>query len=201
MSAEKPGAKYELMYWPLPFRGCFVSYLFAYRDVPLIEISDFEEISDRMHRPPGEQAVPFMGPPTLHNRDTGQTLSQMPAIVLHVSRELGMMPQDPFDMAIGLKVLMDCNDILMEICRYNGSIMWERDAWVEFRSQRFPRWLGILEESLERGFFGQKTVTFADIGVYALLGNMTRCLPQLDSDVVAHAPGTHALCERIGSEP
>ncbi len=196
-----PEATYELLYWPLPFRGCFVSYLFAYRGVPLLEITDFDEISHRKNLPPGRQAIPFMGPPTLRNRETGRTLSQMPAIVLYVSRELDLMPREPFDVAVNMKILMDCNDILMEICRYNGSSMWNQEAWTEFRHQRFPRWLGILEESLQRGLFGQETVTFADIAVYALLGNMTRCLPQLDSDVVANAPGTHALCRKIGSEP
>ena len=48
---------------------------------------------------------------------------------------------------------------------------------------------------------GRDTVTFADIGVFALLGNMTRCLPQLDADLIEHAPGIHALCSKIGSKP
>ena len=192
--------KFELYYWPLPFRGCFVSYLFAYRDVPLLEITDFEDIQASMSRHPSEQEVPFIGPPVLRNRESGQALSQMPAIVLYASRELDLLPDEPFDAAMCMKVLMDCNDILMEICRYNGSMMWEREQWVEFRSQRFPRWLGILEESLDRGFLGGDSVSFADIGVYALLGNMTRCLPQLDADVKTHAPGVHALCQRIGSK-
>ena len=193
--------RYELYYWPLPFRGCFVSYLFAYRDVPLLEISDYEEIRTRMSLDPGEQDVPFTGPPVLRNRESGEALSQMPAIVLHAARELDLLPGDPFAAAMSMKVLMDCNDILTEICRYNGSMMWEREQWTEFRSQRLPRWLSILEESLRRGFLGQDSATFADIGVYALLGNMTRCLPQLDVDVADHAPAIHALCRTIGSTP
>ena len=154
-----------------------------------------------MGSPPSEQDLPFMGPPVLRNRESGQSLSQMPAIVLHVSAELDLLPDDPFDLAMSMKVLMDCNDILMEICRYNGSIMWEREKWIEFRTQRLPRWLAILEESLHRGYLGRERVTFADIGVFALLGNMTRCLPQLDLDLLEHAPGIHALCQRIGSRP
>lgn len=201
MTQDVADARYELLYWPLPFRGCFVSYLFAFRDVPLLEVSDFDEISGHMNRDPGEQDVPFMGPPTLRDRETGRTLSQMPAIVLYVSRELRLLPEDPFDVAVNLKVLMDCNDILMEICRYNGSFMWEREAWTEFRSRRFPHWLAILEASLTRGLFGHGSVTFADISVFALIGNMTRCLPELEADVCAIAPGVHALCQRIGSEP
>ena len=118
-----PHPKYELYYWPLPFRGCFVSYLFAYRDVPLLEVSGYDDIIERMSQHPSAQAVPFMGPPVLLDRESGQALSQTPAIVLYVSRELDLMPEDSFDVAMSMKTLMDCNDILMEICRYNGSIM------------------------------------------------------------------------------
>jgi glutathione S-transferase len=201
MSSEFSQARFQLYYWPLPFRGCFVSYLFAYRDVPLLEVAEFEEIGNLKGRHPGEQDVPFMGPPVLRDLETGRSLSQMPAIVLYVSRELNLMPEDPFDVAMCMKVLMDCNDVLMEICRYNGSTMWGREEWNEFRSQRFPRWLAIFEESLERGFFGADPVSFADIGVFALFGNMTRCLPELEADLLDHAPGVHALCQTVESKP
>jgi glutathione S-transferase len=100
-----------------------------------------------------------------------------------------------------MKILMDCNDVLMEVSRYNGSTMWEHEEWKEFRLQRLPRWLDIFEESLQRGFVGKDLASFADIGVYALFGNMTRCLPELEADVLSRAPGIHALCQKIGSEP
>lgn len=201
MSVKASQPKFQLYYWPLPFRGCFVSYLFAYRDVPLQEVADFEEIGKLKNQDPGEQDIPFMGPPVLRDLETDRALSQMPAIVLYVARELDLMPDDSFDQAMCMKVLMDCNDVLMEICRYNGSSMWEREEWKEFRSQRLPRWLAIFEESLKRGFVGRDSVSFADIGVYALFGNMTRCLEDLEADVLSRAPGIHALCQEIGSEP
>ncbi len=201
MSSAQSQSRFQLYYWPLPFRGCFVSYLFAYRDVPLLEVADFDEIGKLKGLPPSEQAIPFMGPPVLRDLATGRSLSQMPAIVLHVAQELGLMPRDPFDVAMSMKVLMDCNDVLMEVCRYNGSSMWEHEEWVEFRHQRLPRWLGIFEESLRRGIFGRDPVSFADIGVYALFGNMTRCLPDLEADLAEGAPGVHAHCQAIGSQP
>jgi len=201
MSSTQPQPRFQLYYWPLPFRGCFVSYLFAFRNIPLLEETDFEENRILKSLAPSEQKIPFMGPPVLRDLESGRTLSQMPAIVLYVSHELGLMPDDPFDVAMCMKVLMDCNDLLMEICRYNGSIMWEREQWTEFRSQRLPRWLDIFEESLKRGTIGTDPVSFADIGVFALFGNMARCLPQLEADVRDRAPGIHALCQRIGSEP
>jgi glutathione S-transferase len=193
--------RFKLDYWPIPFRGCFVSYLFAYRGVPLTNAADFDDIERLRSPPPREQLIPFMGPPVLTDRQTGRVLSQMPAIVLYVADELDLKPQESFDQAMAMKVLMDCNDVLMEICRYNGSSMWTREEWTAFRSKRLPRWLAIFEESLRRGHIGRDTVTFADIGVFALFGNMMRCLPELEPDVHAHAPGIHALCETIGAQP
>jgi len=199
MSAPKP--RFHLYYWPIAFRGCFVSYLFAYRGVPLLETADFDEIGELMNQGPAEQPIPFVGPPLLVDRETGQALSQMPAIVLYASRELDLLPDDPFEQATGLKVLMDCNDVLMEICRYNGSMMWARADWVAFRSARLPRWMAVFEAAVSRGDVGGDPVTFADIGVYALWGNMIRCLPELEGDLQTHAPDIHALCQRIGAQP
>ena len=201
MPSKTSEPRFQLYYWPIPFRGCFISYLFAYRDVPLLEEASLEEISNLKSRHPSEQDIPFMGPPVLRDLESGRTLSQMPAIVLYVSHELDFMPEDPFDVAMCMKVLMDCNDVLMEICRYNGSIMWARKEWTQFRSQRFPRWLQIFEASLERDCIGKDSVSFADIGVFALFGNMIRCLPELEADLLTHTPGTHALCKKIGSQP
>ncbi len=201
MQSRTSEARFRLYYWPIPFRGCFVSYLFAYRDVPLLEESDFEAIQKLKSLHPGEQDIPFMGPPVLQDLESGRSLSQMPAIVLYASDTLGLMPEDPFDVAMCMKVLMDCNDVLMEICRYNGSTMWVREDWLEFRSRRFPRWLRIFEESLKRDAIGKDEVSFADIGVFALFGNMSRCLPELEADILDRAPGIHALCQRLGSKP
>ena len=77
--------------------------------------------------------------------------------------------------------------------------MWERETWARFRSHRLPCWLDIFEESLKRGFLGNDPVSFADIAVFALFGNMTRCLPELEADLLNRAPGVHAHCQRIGS--
>ncbi|MEM9404129.1 MAG: glutathione S-transferase family protein [Pseudomonadota bacterium] len=193
--------RFHLYYWPIPFRGCFVSYLFAYRDVPLRQTAGFDEIRAMQNTALSEQPVPFVGPPILQDLQTGQTLSQMPAIVLYASHELDLLPSDSYEQALAMKVLMDCNDVLMEICRYNGSMMWEREAWLRFRGERLPYWLELFDESLRRGHVGTANVSFADIGVHALFGNMMRCLPALEPDVREHAPGIHRHCARIGGSP
>lgn len=199
MSSKMSEPRFKLYYWPLPFRGSFISYLFAYRDVPLLEERDFDAIRKLWNQHPGEQPIPFMGPPVLVDLASDRALSQVPAIVLYVSRELDLLPEEPFELAMSIKILMDCNDLLMEICRYNGSAMWVREEWIEFRAKRFSRWLAIFEQSLERGYLGGDPVSFADIGVFALFGTMARCLPELDADLLEHAPGIHGLCRKIGS--
>lgn len=201
MSSQQSRPGYCLYYWPIPFRGCFVSYLFAYRGVALLEESGLEENQALRSREPQDQDIPYMGPPVLRDLEAVRSLSQMPAIVVYVARELDLMPEDPFDAAMGLKTLMDCNDVMMEICRYNGSMMWEREAWLEFRSERLPRWMRIFEESLKRGYIDNDPVSFADIAVFALFGNMTRCLPELEADLLEHAPGVHAHCLKVGAKP
>lgn len=170
-----PDAKYKLHYWPLPFRRCFITYLFAYRDEPLQLVSDLEENLELKEQPPEKQSIPYMGPPVLTELESGFSISQMPAIVPYVSKDLGLLPDNPIDLAMAMKVLMDCNDVLMEICRYNGSYMWDRDTWTEFRSKRLPRWMHIFEEGIQRAHFGQVPYHFGDIAVYALFGNMARC--------------------------
>jgi glutathione S-transferase len=201
MTAPQPQPEFQLVYWPCSFRGCFISYLFAYRGVPLLEESDLATIERMKDQPPAEQDIPFMGPPVLRELSTGRTLSQMPAIVLWAAPTLDLLPEDPFDVAMGMKVLMDCNDVLMEICRYNGTSMWTREEWRAFRSQRLTRWLQIFESSLARGAVAKGPVDFADIAVYALFGNMMRCLPALVPDVLAHAPRIHALCRELAAHP
>ncbi|MEM1082273.1 MAG: hypothetical protein AAGH65_11890 [Pseudomonadota bacterium] len=200
MPSQTSEADFELYYWPLPFRSCFITYLFAYRDAPLMEVREFDAIEALRHQLVDEQPIPLMGPPMLRDRRTGLVLSQMPAIVLHVSRALDLLPESDDEFAMGMKILMDCNDVLMEICRYNGSSMWAHEDWIEFRTQRFPRWLSLFEALHRRGHIGQSSVYFADIAVYALFGNMIRCLPELEQDLLTHAPRIHAHCEWLARQ-
>ena len=56
-------------------------YLFAFRDVPLLQENDYDVIAELKNRQPCDQDVPFMGPPVLRDTGSGRSLSQMPAIV------------------------------------------------------------------------------------------------------------------------
>ena len=193
--------RYKLTYWPTAFRGCFISYLLAYKDVAFEISSDMDAIIALKSMAPADQETPFMGPPLLKDLETGKTITQTPAIVLYLAHDLDLYPENMLAVAQAMKVQMDCNDVLMEICCHNGSSMWTRENWINFRQNRLPRWMTMFEEEVKRGTIGGDKVNFADIATFALFGNMIRCLEELEPDLKRHAPNVYALCEQIGKTP
>jgi len=193
--------RYKVTYWPLAFRGCFVTYLLAYADVAFAVEDDMAAIDRLKAQAVADQPTPLIGPPMLEDLETGIALNQVPAIVTYYAQSFGLAPQDPLQAARALKVLMDCNDLLMEICCYNGTSMWTREGWVQFRTERLPKWLGIFEEEIKRGTMGGDAVNFADIATCALFSPMMRCMPQLRPDLESAAPAVVALCDRIVAQP
>jgi glutathione S-transferase len=193
--------RFKLYYWPISFRGCFISYILSYFESPFVEISNFDEINSLKELPLNQQPIPFVGPPILNDLIKNKTLSQMPAIIAYLSLELEDVPKDHFQKAIETKIIMDCNDILMEISRYNGSMMWNIEAWREFRSIRLPYWMKLFEEMIHRKHLGQSSISISDLCTFALFGNMIRCLPQLQEDLLKHAPKVFHLCEKMMSIP
>lgn len=193
--------RFELIYWPIAFRGCFISYVLAYWDLPFALSSDPESIVAEQEKPPSLQSIPFMGPPVLVDHDFGKRICQTPAILLYLQSELELSAKSAYARAMTMKVVMDCNDLLMEICCANGSSMWERKAWEVFRSQRLPRWLGIFERSFADGMIGGENIGIADLVTCALLGNTARCLPELAADFKQGAPAVYAHCQSLMTKP
>lgn len=195
---------YKLYYWPAPFRGNFIRCLLEEADETYEEAS-VNEISELYSLSVEDQPLPMMAPPFLQDVEQDVFLSQMPAIVMYLSGKLGLLPQDSYKSAVCNKLVLDSNDVLIEITNYNGSMMWEREAWREFRDNRLKRWLEIFEETgrtfglnAESGYMlGGDQISTADIVTYALWGTMIRCLPELRADCREHAPYVLNLCQRI----
>lgn len=193
--------RFELVYWPIAFRGCFISYVLAYWDVPFVENADHAVIVADQHKDPSEQAIPCMGPPVLVDHEAGLRICQTPAILQYLASELQLAPEQAYARAMEMKVIMDCNDLLMELCCSNGSRMWEEEAWRVFRSKRLPRWLGIFEQSMAQGFIAGQEIRIADVVTCALLGNMGRCLPELVPDLKRGAPALFGHCQSLMAKP
>ena len=147
-------------------------------------------------------------PPYLHDVNTDLWVSQTPAIVSHLARKHELLPKDSDLICIAEKCLNDCQDLLAEITRHNGSTLWtDREEFKACFSPggRIYKWLLILEATAARhgsltadsGFFVGDTATFADTSVCACLGNMKRCLPQLGPWLMTGAPMVMALVDRM----
>ena len=134
-------SEYTFYYWPIPFRGNFVTSIFHYSGTPYVEgkVSELMQLKNADPSDPEAKAI-FMAPPLLHDKEMDLYVSQMPAIVFHLGRKFKMMPPDNL-VTIGEKIILDCNDVLAEISRNNGSKMWEeKENWDEFIGGRFTKW-------------------------------------------------------------
>jgi glutathione S-transferase len=134
-------SEYTFYYWPIPFRGNFVTSIFHYSGTPYVEgkVSELMQLKNADPSDPEAKAI-FMAPPLLHDKEMDLYVSQMPAIVFHLGRKFKMMPPDNL-VTIGEKIILDCNDVLAEISRNNGSKMWEeKEDCDEFIGGRFTKW-------------------------------------------------------------
>lgn len=200
--------QYRLYYWPIPFRGNFVRLLFAYLGIDYEEASS-AQIADFRSSSVREQPTPAMAPPVLQNLEDGSYVSQTGAIILYVGQRHGLLPDDPAQLPMVMKIFGDCMDVLSEITRSNGAQMWEREAWESFQNKRLVRWLEIFEEIGRRSgmtmneghLLGGEKVSVADLNAYALWATMERCLPQMRPTLRRHAPMVMALCDRLGDNP
>mmetsp|Transcript_3672 Transcript_3672/g.7751 ORF Transcript_3672/g.7751 Transcript_3672/m.7751 type:complete len:166 (-) Transcript_3672:319-816(-) len=114
--------------------------------------------------------------------------------------------------SLALKVLCDCNDVLGELWRANGSqklqgewVLWDQAAWNEFREGAFVDWLKQFEAlalkfgcTLDAGFLlGTPNATLADLSAWSLWVTMERCLPALSKVINENAPTVMAICRRL----
>ncbi|WP_143066625.1 hypothetical protein [Marinobacter segnicrescens] len=60
---------------------------------------------------------------------------------MHLAKAYHFLPDEPEQQTLALKVVLDCNDILMEITNYHGTVMWDQGSWTEFRTHRLADWM------------------------------------------------------------
>ncbi|GAA5525233.1 hypothetical protein Maes01_01798 [Microbulbifer aestuariivivens] len=195
---------YKLFYWDLPFRGNFVQLM-------------LEEVGARYQRRHASEIYPEhglaihnpgMAPPYLYECRSQTYFAQMPACLMHLGREYDRLPAPSELHTLALKTILDCNDVLKEITNNNGLLMWQKEPWEQFRSQRLRRWMQVFEHTglahglkSGDGFLLGSQLSVADIAVTALFGTLLHCLPPLREDLLAAAPGIAGLCERIEARP
>lgn len=197
-------SEYTLYYWPIPFRGHFVRYVLAHVGAAWNEPAT-DALTALKARAPEAQPYPFMAPPLLVDHEAGCSLSQMPAILMYLGRQHGLLADPDRD----LRLICDASDILFEITRYHGEKMWNAEAWARFTATRLPRWLQIHEALVtatgltgDRGFLdGGEAPMLGDLVLAALWHTMTDRLPPLAPLVADHAPTLLGLSQRIAALP
>lgn len=195
---------YKLYYWDLPFRGIFIEML-------LVEVGASYAKHDATEIYPDRSLTihnPGMAPPYLYESKSKNYFAQMPAIMMHLAREYDCLPKRAETHTLALKIILDCNDILLEITNFHGMVMWNENNWDEFRYGRLPDWMKVFENTaLEHGMKGGKgymlgsTISVADVAVAALFGTMVYTFPVLKADLEENAPNIAALCERVEARP
>lgn len=207
MRVYLPMPAYDLDYWPLPFRGQFIRAILAFAGKDWAE-PDAAAVARRMEAAPGEQAVPFMGPPMLVDTATGFALSQMPAIAFYLGRTLRLLPRPVEGQAMTLKIVNDANDVIDEITLDGGREMWTAAKWREF-VPRLQRWMSFWETigarhglAADRGFLlGTRKPGVADIVTATLWTTMGDRFPPIAAMLDAAAPRTAGLCRRVSATP
>ena len=200
-------ADYDLIYWPVPFRGQFVRAVLAYAGKDWTE-TDAATIPKLMGGPVKDMPVPFMGPPVLVDRGAGVALAQMPAVVLYLGETLGLMPAGPADHAMAMKVVNDANDVLDDLTLDGGRQMWTPTRWRAF-VPRLTKWMALWEETGRRhgltaasGFLlGGEAPGIADIVTATLWSTMADRFGAIGALLVEAAPHTAALTRRIAAVP
>jgi len=196
--------EFTLHYWPIPFRGHPIRFILAHHGADWDE-ADAATVAALKDRAPADKPYPFLAPPLLHDRGQGVWLSQMPAIAIYLGRRFGLT-REPDQ---SLRLICDLSDILLEITRYHGALMWDRASWAAFRDQRLALWMQLHERmaaengvSRDAGFlFGGEAPGTADLCLGAVWHTMIDRLPGLRRLLHSHAPTVEGLADRIADLP
>lgn len=200
--------RFTLYYWPIPFRAQPARYILAYAGADWEE-PDRDAVTAVYQAEVSDQPVPFMGPPLLQDRETGFSLSQLPAIASYLGEVLGLMPGTPAQDALTRKVVSDCIDVLHAPTLNCGMKMWTEASWARFAESRLERWLSIFEDLGRRNGLSPTSGTLlgtpqpgvADLSCAALWVTIADTLPELEDMIAKQAPTMFALSSRIADTP
>ena len=197
---------YQLYYWPVPFRGNFIRIIFHYLEMAYEE-KGMDAVLELRQSPVDAQHEPVMTVPALFDSQVGRTLSQMPAIAYYLGEKHQLLPEDLALKAVTLKLLGDCTDVLAELTRHEGTLMWTQEAWDEFKSTRLIKWMRIFEivaqhhGIAQHGHMLTENITVADLAMVALWQTLFQSFPKIQEDLQKHAPQVDQLVKRLSQLP
>lgn len=200
-------AHYELLYWPVPFRGQFVRAVLAFAGESWTE-RDSGSISQLMEGAVADMPVPFMGPPVLIDTDSGFAVSQMPAIVLYLGETLDLLPATAELRAMTMKVVHDANDVIDELTLDGGRDLWTEERWQK-AVPRLRKWMTLWEELGQRSgltedeghLLGGPAPGIVDIVTATLWITIAERFNRIEALLAESAPRTLALSRRVAELP
>lgn len=183
---------YQIVYWP-GFTGRAEPVLFLLEDAgqPYEIVDDVAGSLERLSKD-----KPVFACPLLIDGDT--VLSQTNVIVEYLGRKHG------YDVA-------DADRISAAQLAYNAADIWSevyderRNGNTEFLTERFPRWLSVLENSFvsddSKYFFGNDAPSFVDFIVLNSMTLAVYCWGDAASALIAKRPTLQAWLNRMKDRP
>ena len=198
---------YDLLYWPVPFRGQFVRAVLAHAGAAWDE-ADPQALRTLKEGPVAAMPAPFMGPPVLVDRRAGVAVSQTVAILAYLGETLGLQPATPAGRALTLKVACDACDVIDDMTLDGGRQMWTPERWAAFEP-RLRRWMALWEDLGRRhgltpdaGFLlGGDAPGIADMVTAVLWSTPAERFPRVAALLEESAPMTAALSRRVSALP
>ena len=193
---------YKLYYWPITFRGHFIRYVFAHVGASWEE-TDFTEMGLFKNQPLEAKPYPFLAPPVLYDKSEDKYLGQLAAILMHLGRKYDLIGDNDET----LRIINDALDILLEITRSHGALMWDDESWEAFITTRLPAWLAIHErwqtEQTQSSPYahGRQNIGLSDLVLTALWHTMAEKLSNMRQIIESHAPTVMAHTNSIAETP
>ncbi|MBK9032981.1 MAG: glutathione S-transferase [Myxococcales bacterium] len=207
---------YELYYWPsIQGRGEFVRLVLEDAGVAYVDVARTPGGVARMQalmRGEGTGPLVPLAPPFLRAGELW--VSQTAAITAFLGERLGLAPGDEQGRLTARAVALTIADLVAEahdshhplsVAQYYED---QRDAARQraaaFRAARIPKYLGYLEQLLERnprGVLVGDDVSYADLAGFQVVEGLSYAFPRALARVRADLPSLFALRDRVAARP
>ncbi len=178
----------KLYYWALPFR-CIYIEIFLHLNAISYERVDSEQVIEKKLRMKSNLAYPGFAPPFLEIDK--RSFSQMPATLMYLNEKFKFYCDDIESSYFSMKCLLDVTDLMAEITRNNGSMMWDSESWELFEKGRLTQWLQIFElqaKNRSGTFLLSDSPSVADIAYLGCFSLLMHSFPYFDKMIRSSYP-------------
>ena len=209
--------RYELYYWPsIQGRGEFVRLALEEGDAKYVDVARTAGGMDAMmrwlHGDGDSAALHPLAPPFL--KDGKRVIAQTSAILAYLGPRLGLVPKTEASQFEALAIQLTIADLVAEVHDTHhpiaGSQYYEdqkpaaRQRAATFTAERIPKFLGWLEQRLEREggpyLFGPR-VSYVDLSAFQIVRGLSYAFPNAMKRARARVPHLVELADRVAARP